>query len=71
MYLLDECQEFQNIIAWAEDGHSFIVHDPNEFEEKVLPKIFKEARFSSFLRKVRILICLRSLSFSVPWQRNF
>ena len=53
MYLLDECKEYQHIISWHEDGLSFIIHDANAFELKVLPKIFKEARFSSFLRKVR------------------
>lgn len=53
MYILDECPEFHDILSWTQDGLAFIIYDAISFEEKVLPAIFKEAKFSSFLRKVR------------------
>ncbi len=52
MFLLEECKEFESIISWAPDGLSFIIHDKKELEEHVLPKLFKETKYNSFLRKV-------------------
>jgi hypothetical protein len=52
MYLLEECPEFHDIISWSYDGHSFVIYKPQLFEDKVLPVIFKEARYRSFHRKV-------------------
>lgn len=52
MFLLDECKQFQHIISWLDNGQAFMIHNSRDFEERVLPVIFKEARFSSFLRKV-------------------
>eukprot|EP00551_Chaetoceros_affinis_P008331 CAMPEP_0203668848 /NCGR_PEP_ID=MMETSP0090-20130426/5381_1 /ASSEMBLY_ACC=CAM_ASM_001088 /TAXON_ID=426623 /ORGANISM="Chaetoceros affinis, Strain CCMP159" /LENGTH=510 /DNA_ID=CAMNT_0050533401 /DNA_START=77 /DNA_END=1609 /DNA_ORIENTATION=+ len=53
MYLLEECQEeFSSIFGWAPDGLSFIIYDSKQFEERVLPTIFKDAKFNSFLRKL-------------------
>lgn len=54
MFILDECKEFEHIVSWSDDGMAFILHDAVAFEDQVLPEIFKEARFSSFLRKVSI-----------------
>ena len=52
MYILEECPQFGHIVSWTEDGLSFIIHDADKFEETVLPHIFKDAMFNSFLRKV-------------------
>ena len=52
MYAL-ECGAYDDAITWTPDGMSFIIIDPNIFKEKVLPDIFKEAKFVSFQRKVR------------------
>jgi len=43
---------YSNIITWSPDGKSFIFTDSNSFERILLPKIFKVAKFDSFLRKV-------------------
>jgi hypothetical protein len=61
MYVLDERPEFRHIVLWADDGLSFIIHNPKSFEEEILPTVFKEARFSSFLRKVRRVIIFHSI----------
>lgn len=52
MYVLEECSQFGHIVSWSDDGLSFIIHDAEQFEQIVLPHIFKDAMFNSFLRKV-------------------
>lgn len=51
MYAL-ECGNYQNIITWNPSGLSFTVINPKTFEGRVLPEIFKEAKFASFQRKL-------------------
>jgi hypothetical protein len=51
MYVL-ECGHYSEVIAWNPEGGSFTILKTNEFEERVLPEIFKEAKFSSFQRKL-------------------
>ena len=52
MYAL-QCGDYNDIIVWYPNGEAFVVVDPKAFEQRVLPDIFKEAKFSSFDRKVR------------------
>lgn len=51
MYALD-CGEYNDMIAWAGDGTYFKIIDRVALEKVVLPAIFKEAKCSSFLRKL-------------------
>ncbi len=51
MYALD-CDNYNGIIEWALNGLSFTIIDPVKFEKTVLPKLFREAKFVSFDRKV-------------------
>jgi hypothetical protein len=51
MYAL-ECGSYDDIISWAPSSLAFVIMDPERFESKVLPELFKEAKFSSFDRKV-------------------
>ena len=53
MYVL-ECGDFADIISWTRSGMSFKVERPSELEARVLPAIFKDAKFSSFRRKVSV-----------------
>jgi len=39
-------------IAWLEDGKSFVIRDPEEFTNSVVPKFFKATKFTSFTRKL-------------------
>ena len=52
MYAL-ECGCYEDIISWSPSGLAFVIMDPKRFEKEVLPELFKEAKFSSFDRKVR------------------
>lgn len=39
-------------IAWLEDGKSFVINDPDAFTRQVVPKFFKQTKFTSFTRKL-------------------
>ncbi|CDW71178.1 hsf-type dna-binding domain containing protein [Stylonychia lemnae] len=45
---------YDNIICWNETEDGFIVKQPNEFAEKILPKFFKHNNFSSFVRQLNM-----------------
>jgi len=40
-------------IAWLPDGKSFVIVDRDYFVSEILPRYFKEAKFESFLRKLK------------------
>ena len=42
----------QHILSWSHDGNSFVVKNPKLLVSEVLPKYFKEAKYSSFTRKL-------------------
>lgn len=46
-------KEFEHIITWSDCGTMFTIHNPKNFVSEVLPQYFKQAKFTSFLRKVR------------------
>ncbi|KAL3930366.1 MAG: hypothetical protein SGBAC_011797 [Bacillariaceae sp.] len=39
-------------IAWARDGHVFVIKDRKELVDSLLPLFFREGKFSSFTRKL-------------------
>eukprot|EP00521_Asterionellopsis_glacialis_P006270 CAMPEP_0195281444 /NCGR_PEP_ID=MMETSP0707-20130614/749_1 /TAXON_ID=33640 /ORGANISM="Asterionellopsis glacialis, Strain CCMP134" /LENGTH=486 /DNA_ID=CAMNT_0040340327 /DNA_START=40 /DNA_END=1500 /DNA_ORIENTATION=+ len=45
-------KEFSDILTWLPDGKSFVIMKPKLFTQKVLPIYFKDAKFSSFTRKL-------------------
>ena len=54
MYALESgC--YDEIMSWSPSGLAFVIVNPQSFEKKVLPDLFKEAKFSSFDRKVRAI----------------
>ena len=54
MYVL-ECGHYDDIVQWCAHGRTFIVLNPKDFEKKVLPEIFREAKYTSFGKKVSII----------------
>lgn len=47
------CQkDFNGIITWLPDGKSFTIVRPKAFVNEILPKYFKQAKYSSFTRKL-------------------
>jgi len=51
--LLDD-NPFEDIISWQPHGRSFSIHTPDRFVEEVMPKYFKQSKFSSFLRQLNL-----------------
>lgn len=52
MYALESgC--YDEIMSWSPSGLAFVIMNPQSFEKKVLPDLFKEAKFSSFDRKIK------------------
>eukprot|EP00980_Cylindrotheca_fusiformis_P010949 scaffold2504_cov94-Cylindrotheca_fusiformis.AAC.3 len=47
-----EEQGMEHIISWASNGKAFKVHDPAEFEKKLLAKHFKMKKYASFTRQL-------------------
>jgi len=48
--MLATCDE--RLAAWADNGETFVVKDPDEFAAHVIPKYFEHSNFSSFARQL-------------------
>merc|ERR1712159_70885 len=48
--MIDTCDP--TIACWSEDGETFVVKDPNKFEQQIIPQFFKHSKFSSFVRQL-------------------
>lgn len=44
--------ETQHIISWMPHGRSWRIHEPQIFEQQVMPKYFKHTKWNSFIRLV-------------------
>ena len=41
-----------DVVGWLPDGKSFVIVSPDRFVSEVLNKVFKEAKYASFIRKL-------------------
>ena len=48
------CQKSDNLIAWGEDGNSFIIKNQSEFTKTMLPYYYKHSNMASFVRQLNM-----------------
>jgi hypothetical protein len=54
LYSLLESNDHEDIISWQANGRSFIIHNPKQFVESVMPKYFRQTQFRSFQRQLNL-----------------
>lgn len=42
------------LLHWSEDGKQVVIEKPLELEATVLPRIYKQSKFSSFSRQLNV-----------------
>lgn len=55
IYAVEECSNYNHIISWRikePDEHHLVITDVHEFTAKILPALFKVAKYDSFQRKL-------------------
>ena len=51
---LNNRPKLDNLIAWGEDGNSFIIKNQSEFTKTMLPYYYKHSNMASFVRQLNM-----------------
>lgn len=54
LHMLLEENEYADIISWQPHGRCFLLHDPKQFLEIVMPRSFKQTKLTSFQRQLNL-----------------
>ena len=54
--ILDQVERdgLSHIISWQPHGRCFVIHDPKEFTETVMPDFFRQSKLTSFQRQLNL-----------------
>ena len=54
--MLDEvaAQDLDHIVGWCLHGRCFVIHEPKDFVEIILPRYFREKKIASFHRQLHL-----------------
>jgi hypothetical protein len=55
---------YTDVISWCSDGTSFVIKQPREFTDSLLPRYFRTNKFSSFQRQLNAYGFVRSNLYS-------
>uniref|UniRef100_A0A7R9WKV0 HSF-type DNA-binding domain-containing protein n=1 Tax=Pseudictyota dubia TaxID=2749911 RepID=A0A7R9WKV0_9STRA len=55
-HLLDRSEEdgLGHVASWAPHGRAFLIHQPKEFVDKILPNYFRQSKLTSFQRQLNL-----------------
>lgn len=54
LHALLDSNHHEDVISWQPSGRSFIIHNPKEFVESVMPKYFRQTQLRSFQRQLNL-----------------
>ena len=54
LYDMVNCDKYQSLIHWSNDGKAVCISNIKQFSEVVLPQYFKHRKFASFLRQLNM-----------------
>jgi hypothetical protein len=54
LHALLDSNNHEDVISWQPSGRSFIIHNPKEFVDSVMPKYFRQTQLRSFQRQLNL-----------------
>jgi hypothetical protein len=49
-----ETEHMTDIVCWQPHGRAFVVHDPKRFVRQIMPRFFRQHKYSSFQRQLNL-----------------
>jgi len=53
LHMILSSPEYQRFMGWCSHGRAWKIHKPKELEMHIIPRFFRSAKYTSFMRQVR------------------